>query len=330
MSTATGRKSTLRNPSTSPVGQRKGPSPDSRSSSSSSSSSTASSTSTSKSAVSAKAVERAVDTIASFVSGFEPGRYPSADAASLVDLFIRGERLCNAGKTLAANRVSESNKPIEEGHRSAAHWLAGVSGESVGEAMDVLKLGQAFENQPGVDDAYRQGKLSRARAKLVSGAVKVNPQSEGEILEGAKHDSLRQLKERCLRAKAQGRSAAGAAEAYEAIRKSRYCRTWTDPDGAFRLDARLTPDAGASLLASLSSESNRVFERSRKSGLQESRDAYCADALVAVVSGHPGDRNDDAGTASTGHRAPDPRALVHLRVDLTALRRGSLTRGEGL
>ena len=117
-----------------------------------------------------------------------------------------GRRLCNAGKTLAANRVAESNKPIEEGHRSAAHWLAGVSGESVGEAMDVLRLGQALEDQPGVDDAYRHGELSRARAKLVSGAVKVNPQSEGEILQGAKHDSLRQLKERCLRAKAQGRS----------------------------------------------------------------------------------------------------------------------------
>ena len=281
--------------------------------------------------------------MAAFVADFEPGRYSSADAASLVDLFIRAERLCSAGKTLAANRVAESNRPVEEGHRSAAHWLAGVSGESVGEAMDVLRLGQALEDQPGVDDAYRQGELSRARAKLVSGAVKVNPQSESEILEGAKHDSLRQLKERCLRAKAQGRSAAGAAEAYEAIRKSRYCRTWTDPDGAFRLDARLTPDAGAGLLASLSSESNRIFERSRKSGFHEARDAYCADSLVALVTGRGsgkaphdgssgGDRTDDGSAATaestTDCRAPDPTAMVHLRVDLAALRRGSLGKGE--
>ena len=290
-----------------------------------------------------KAIERAIDVMAAFVADFEPGRYSSADAAFLVDLFVRAERLCNAGKTLAANRVAESNRPFEEGHRSAAHWLAGVSGESVGEAMDVLRLGQALEDQPGVDDAYRQGELSRARAKLVSGAVKVNPQSEGEILEGAKHDSLRQLKERCLRAKAQGRSAAGATEAYEAIRKSRYCRTWTDPDGAFRLDARLTPDAGAGLLVSLSSESNRIFERSRKSGLHESRDAYCADSLVALVTGRGsakgphdgpsgGDRSDDGRAAGaeavTECRAPDPTAMVHLRVDLAALRRGSVGKGE--
>src|SRR5271165_1361508 len=79
------------------------------------------------SGTSAKALLRAVDVIAGFVADFEPGRYSGEDAASLVDVFIRAERLCGAGKTLAATRVAESNRPAEDGHRSAAHWLAGVT-----------------------------------------------------------------------------------------------------------------------------------------------------------------------------------------------------------
>ncbi len=305
----------------------------------------------------AKAIIAAVEVIGTFVADFEPDRYSAEEAASLVDVFIKAERLCGAGKTLAATRVADSNRPAEDGHRSAAHWLAGVTGESVGEAIDVLRLGEALEEHPGIDEAYRQGRLSRSRAKLVAGAVRVNPRSEGDVLKGAENDTLRQLKERCLRAKAQGRSNEDAAKAYEAIRQSRYCRTWTDTDGAFRLDAKLTPDAGAQVLSSLATESNRCFERSRKSGAHETSDAYCADALVALVSGQgspgTGSRGGDGatrhavGTRSPAanppsgpgsprgavdrtdeRRAPGPTATVHRRVDLAALRRGSLRTGE--
>ena len=67
-------------------------------------------------------------------------------------------------------------------------------------------LGQTLESQPEVEQAYRDGKLSPSRAKLVANAVKANPGREGELVNGAEKDTLRQLKERCLRAKAEGRS----------------------------------------------------------------------------------------------------------------------------
>jgi hypothetical protein len=284
----------------------------------------------------------AIDLIAAFVADFEPGRYDDADAASLVGYFSRAERLCAAGKTLAAGRVAESNRPALAGHPSAAHWLAGVTGESMGESVDVLKLGQALESQPGVDEAYRNGDLSRTGAKLVAGAVKVNPGSEGELLKAAERDTLRQLKDRCLQAKARGRSQRDAATAYEAIRKARYCRTWTDSEGAFRLDASLTPDAGATLLSALSAETNRFFDSARRAGAHESDDAYRADALVALMTGRDqaaepggdsteaphGSEEADGGGNPTQRRRFDPRSTVHLRVDLDALRRGSLGDGE--
>jgi hypothetical protein len=113
--------------------------------------------------------------IGTFVAALEPSRYDSEGAGALVTSFTRAERLCSAGKTLAATRVAESNRHVASGYRSAAEWLAGETGGSVGEAVDLLTLGQALESRPAVEQAYRGGKLSPSRAKLVANAVKVNP-----------------------------------------------------------------------------------------------------------------------------------------------------------
>ncbi|MGP0109079.1 MAG: HNH endonuclease signature motif containing protein [Acidimicrobiales bacterium] len=294
----------------------------------------------------ASALSDALDAIAGFVSEFEPGRYSGEDAARLVTWFTRAERLCAAGKTLAATRAAAANCHQTTGQRSAAHWLAGVTGESVGNAVELLRLGETLGSHPGVDEAYRTGRLSPSGAKAVAGAVAVNPNSEGELLQVAEGDTLSRLRDRCLRARAEGRSKTDAARVYEGIRAARHCRTWTDADGAFRLDARLTPDAGAALLSSLSAESDRAFRRARAAGIRESRDACAADALVALVAGRGigvPDQTTSAGRSKEGGcgtgdgtdddagpdcHVPEPKATVHLRVDLDALRRGGVGDGE--
>ena len=81
-----------------------------------------------------------------------------------------------------------------------------MTGTSPGEAKDVLRVGGALASQPGVEDALRAGRLTTQRAKLVTDAVKVNPDREQELLAGAEGDSVGQLRERCQRAKAEGRS----------------------------------------------------------------------------------------------------------------------------
>ena len=315
--------------------------------------------------VDAQAFRSAVQTIGSFVADFDPRCYSGEDAALLVSWFTKGERQCAAGKTLAAARAAASHVHTRGGHKTPAHWLAEVTGESVGQAIDVLRLGEAIEEHPGVADAYRNGKLSASGAKVVAGAVEVNPASEGELLEVAERDSLTRLRHRCLQAKAEGRSKVDASKAYEAIRAARHCRTWTDSEGALRLEASFTPDAGASLLVSLERACSRVFEQARKSGRREPRDAYRADALVALVAGRgavggqdssgssgarpghaaasePTGASDAGGSVNppigttrgrgapldTGCRSPDSKAVVHLRVDLDALRRGSVATGD--
>ena len=312
----------------------------------------------------------ALATVASFVSSFEPGLYSGEDATVLVRWFTRAERVAGAGKALAARRASAAHPPARTGHRSPAEWLAEETGESVGEAAGVLRLGEACASHPGVEDSYRSGKLSKSKATLVADALTVNPDVEDDLVRSAETESVRHLRDRCLRAKAEGRSRQDEARAYEALRAARHCKTWTDPDGAFRLDARLTPDAGASLLASLKRETDRYFRQARTAGVREPEHCYRADALVGLVTGRglltirpgttksrPGTTTSRPGTTTSGAgtlfdppgsdsdpgsasdpdcdsepgpdcRSVDPQATVHVRVDLDALRRGSLDRGE--
>ena len=305
--------------------------------------------------VSAAELSSAVALIGSFVSGFEPGRYTGEDAASLVTLFTKGERLCRAGKTLAAGRVAESNRHVASGHRTPAEWLAQQTGEPVGEAVDLLKLVDVLGHHQGMDEAYREGKLSRTGASLVAGALAVNPDAEDDLVKGVEQDTFRQLKARCLRAKAEARSKKDADQVAQAMHRARRCRTWTDDDGFFRLAAYLTPEAGARLCSSLDIETDRFFDQARRSGVEESPDQYRADALVALVTGQGilpppprkkrgADRHEVTGTDSVGesgdtaaeermdsvssrqgHRPP---ATVHLRVDLDALRNGRIGTGQ--
>jgi len=255
-----------------------------------------------------------------FVGSFEPARFSGSDASVLVKAFSRIERLALAGKTLSARRAAEANAHQGTGDRTPAEWLARQTGESVGDAVGTLALGDALSGQPGVEDAFRQGKLSKPKAKAVTGAVKVNPGSEDELVRSAESDTLRQLRDRCTRAKAQGRSQESEADRYERLRKQRSCRTWTDPDdGSFCLSARLTPDDGARVASVLRSEADRLFQRARKTHVHESPDAYVADALVGLLTGEDGDGAD------TGGRRSD---TVHVRVDLEALRNGFTGEGQ--
>ena len=259
-------------------------------------------------------LNEALDVISSFVESFEPGRYSGGDAAELVTVFARGERLCAAGKTLAARRAADANHHQCDGHRTPAHWLAEVTGESVGEAIDVLSLGDSLAAHPGIDSAYRGGKLSRSKAKAISGAVRVNPEAEDELVSNAEEDTVRQVRDRCQRAKAQRRSRQDQQARYDAIHRDRSLRTWTDTEtGAFRLDARITPDAGAAILAALQPECDRVFHAARQAGTHESHDAYAADALVALITNGSGLRLTGARMtrAPTMTRVPTPTGGGH-------------------
>ena len=279
----------------------------------------AQSTATTKAGSDTDALQSAIEVVASFVSSFQPERYSGEDAALLVKVFAQGKRLCSAGETLAASRAARCHPNLSSGHRTPAEWLAATTGDSMGDALSVLKLGEALVDQPGVDGALREGRLTPSRAKLVSDAVTVNPGAEDDLVRRATTDSLRTLREQCLKAKSEGRSPDDEARHHDQLRKNRRCRTYTDGDGAFRLEAVLAPVAGAELLAVLDTQADRIFHRARRSGVYESPEAYRADALLALVTGRgilgPSTRRRNGGgtpedTTSSEHRHRD-RELRH-------------------
>src|SRR5258708_5174677 len=84
-------------------------------------------------------VRSAVDALEASARSLESWRLDSRDAVALVEIAAHGERVCAAIKGLAARRVDETKVWRDEGHRSAAHWVAETTGETVGAATRTLE-----------------------------------------------------------------------------------------------------------------------------------------------------------------------------------------------
>lgn len=251
----------------------------------------------------------------------DPDRVTTAQAGQLLEAFAEIKRLAEAGMVLFAPRAVQSTAWRDQGHRSPAEWVAKVAKSGVGEAMATLETAEALEELPATAQAMRHGELSFDQAKHIAAAATRQPRAEAELLHTAAEGNLKLLLESCSRVRATASSAEEENARHRAIHKGRYLRSWCETSGAFRLDARFTPEAGAKVVAAVETEAKAIFEEARKSETRESPAAYAADALVALVSGeHHGDRDPKARRGSG--------ALVHIRVDATALKRGHVGPGE--
>jgi hypothetical protein len=95
------------------------------------------------------------------------------------------------------------------------------------------------------------------------------------------------------------------------LHAERRAHEWTDPDGAYRIEARLAPDAGARFSAAWKAHTDRIFRDARRAGRREPHAAYAADALVALAS-----------------EGPCKPVEVRVTVDSAALSRGHTQAGE--
>lgn len=263
-------------------------------------------------------LDRLLKDLEGVVGGLEPEVLESSLAQSLVQRFTAIERVAAAGKALAARRVAESGAWRHSGEKSAAHWMAKATGTSVGQAVGVLETAARLSELPGTDAKFRKGDLSEAQVREIASAAAAAPASEGELLKAAETEGLTGLKERC--AKVRAAALPDESARYQRIHNKRRLRHWSDPDGAFRMDALLTPDAGATVLAALEGVKERIFHEARKQGRRESYEAYGADALVEIA-GHVRDCKESPERSG-------PQALVHVVVDHQVLRRGSVAEGE--
>jgi hypothetical protein len=255
----------------------------------------------------------AIALLEGLVADLDPDLLSGDDATSLFDDAIRVERVAGAVRLLLAKRIESSGVFGATGHRNAAELIAEHSGTDVGSARGTLELAQQLEACPATADALANGTLSALQAKEIAGAASLNPTKETDLIETARRQPVKTLRNECRRAKAAS-AAADPMATYKRIHKGRYLRHWTDEEGAFCLKARLTPDRGAKVAAALDHEAGIIFDQARKAGSREPLTAYAADALVSLTTG--------------GTPAQSPQNVIHVRVDLDALRRGYVQDGE--
>lgn len=260
-----------------------------------------------------------IDEIESFVAGFDFDVLHGEDAKRLVGVFARGQRLCGAGKALAARRVAATGAHHGDGEKSMARWLAAQSGTSTGDAERQLRTAEQLEALPATAGAYRSGELSDEQAEHVASAATADPSSEGRLLASARSDPVARLARKAREAKAAAAGDRALAER-DRIHQSRFLRTWVARDGAFEGRFRLTADAGAILATALEDQHDRAFQAARRDGGRCSFEQLEADALVGLA--------EAALRPVDGGGSPGPGAMVIFRVDYQAYLRGFTVAGE--
>ena len=267
-------------------------------------------------------LDQALDLIRDVVAEVDPATVTGEQASLVLERFVKLDRAVAAGRLAFAGRAAECMAWREEGHRSAADWLAQKTKTSVGEAISTLETARSLPALPATRDALCNGALSVGQAREIASAAMVDPAAEAELIEAAEYLSLKGLQSRARVLKAA--AAADDAERARNVHRSRSLRHWLDPEGAFHLHARLTPDAGAEVLAAVRSRAVFVVDEAAKAHVSpESKEAYEADALVALVTG---DLRMATFEGNVGGRTRS--SVVYLHVSLEALRRGELEGGE--
>ncbi len=230
-------------------------------------------------------VRTAVAALEAVARDVDPGRIDGHDAADLLELFGRGERVCAAAKVLLVRRVEETKVWRDGGYRSAAHWVAEATGETVGAACRTLETARALDALPETAAAFRAGSLSATQAAEITSAAGADPTAEAALLETASTTSFKGLRDQCRQVRA------GAVEDDKAwahrLHQQRRAHEWTDPDGAYHLAASMAPDAGARFSSAWNAQIDRIFHEARRAGVREPRAAYAADALVALAIDGP-------------------------------------------
>jgi len=204
-----------------------------------------------------------------------------------------------------------------EGEASAAAWMAKKTGTTLTNAIKVLETSKRVADLPETDKALRGGKLSEVQAEQIASAAAADPVREQDLLSTARQVGVEGLRQHCARVKA---AASNEAARHERAHRNRSLRTWADSEGTFHLHGRLTPEAGAVVLAGLAPYKERIFQAARNAGYKDSYEAYGADALVQMA--------EHARICDKEPKRNSPGAMVHVMVDHSALVRGQALPGE--
>jgi hypothetical protein len=145
-----------------------------------------------------------------------------------------------------------------------------------------LETAKAAATRSATDAALREGRVSLDQAREIVRAEAAVPGSERSLLAVAGTRGMAGLREEARRI------VLGSIDRDELHRRQRAARSvqhWVDHEGMVAGRFRLPPDVGVPFVNRLETQTDRVHRAAHKEGRREPREAYAADALLALTKG---------------------------------------------
>ena len=200
------------------------------------------------------------------------------------------------------------------GLRSMAHWLNWRCGTSLGAAREQVRVGRALLQLPVLRSAFAAGEISYSKARAISRVS--TPKLEVALVDMARYATASQM-ETIVREYRKASPDEGRL-ALDRHRDERYFRSWTDDDGMVMVQARLSAEEGAVVVAAIEAARQAAWQADRG---RDSQAGTCTNPPAAA-------EDVPAGTFSALPVVPGSTSIGdHVAADA---RDGELSRADAL
>jgi hypothetical protein len=261
---------------------------------------------------------------------FQPEAYSGEDCAVLAEELAITENVCEVARVRAAARAGICGAHKDRGFADVSDWMARASGSTAGSAKAALDTAAALEEHPDAKAALEAGELSMAQARELVRTEAECPGSAAELLEVARQNSLKTLKEQARDRRVR---AIDPEELHALQHASMYARHWRTQLGNVRVELDLPPELGVPFTNRLDAETDRVWKERRQAANQQRRDGSTELLDHGAAKGTAQKRSHAAAEAfvrmlETGGKGKAHQADLVVVVDLRAYRRGHAEEGE--
>ena len=257
---------------------------------------------------------------------FRPELHSGEDCAVLVEELAELKKVSEATLARAAARAGACGGHRERGFSDVYDWVARATGSTAASAKTAMATVAALESQPDAKAALDAGEISFAQARELVRTEAAVPGSTAALLDVAKGQSLRTLKEQARDRRVR---AIDPEELHARQHAAMYHRTWITALGNVAYAGELPPEFGIPFKSQLDAETDRLWLKAYKDAKRHdgargdgsgrvkelSRAALAAKAFARMI-------------VSGGGKGKTDRADMVIVCDLRAYRRGHAHDGE--
>lgn len=250
--------------------------------------------------------------------------------AVLAEELATTENACKAARVRAGARAGACGVHKERGFADVSDWMARASGSTAGSAKAALDTVAALQSHPDAKAALEAGELSVAQARELVKTEAECPGSAAELLDVAKQNSLKTLKERARDRRVR---AVDPEELHARQHASMYARHWRTQLGNVRVELELPPEFGVPFTNRLDAETDRAWQERRRAANRQGRDGAGALLDPDSTTGTAQKRSHAAAEAfvrmlESGGKGKAHQAELVIVCDLRAYRRGQAEEDE--